>query len=255
MSEIPRIFLPSDHLRQNDVCITGEALHYLAQVLRLQTGDRILLLDGAGLCCEACISSLTRSAAEAQVLARWSVAETALPILLLQALPKGEKFDLVLQKGTELGIGHFQPVLSERSISRPAAERLTKRARRWSKIISEAARQSRRSILPKLAPLLPLADALPGPPGHLRVVLWEMAETALVEALPQACPAGVSLLVGPEGGFSQAEVTLCQQAGYHAVHLGPRILRTETAGLAATAILQYRYGDMNRIPQPCKEAP
>ena len=104
MAELPRFFLPAESLGTDTVCITGEALHHLAQVLRLQVGDRILLLDGAGLCCEAALTSLTRRAAQAEITARWSVEETALPVRLLQGLPKGDKFDLVLQKGTELGI-------------------------------------------------------------------------------------------------------------------------------------------------------
>lgn len=255
MAELPRFFLPAESLGTDTVCITGEALHHLAQVLRLQVGDRILLLDGAGLCCEAGLTSLTRRAAQAEITARWSVEETALPVRLLQGLPKGDKFDLVLQKGTELGITSFQPILSARAIQRPTDERLNKRARRWRKIVSEAARQSRRTILPHLEPLLPMAEALPGPPEHLALVLYERAETALAEVLPEARPEGVSLLIGPEGGFAAEEIELVLKAGYRPVHLGPRILRTETAGLAATTILQYRYGDLNRAPQPDKETP
>jgi len=255
MVELPRFFLAPGSLDGDDICITGEPFHHLAQVLRLQAGDRVLLLDGAGICCQACITAVARHSAAARIQSRWCARETALSVLLLQALPKGEKFDLVLQKGTELGIDSFQPVLSERSIPRLTPERLRKRVGRWSRIISEAARQSRRSILPELGPLQPLTEALPGPADRLRLVLWEMAETALAEALPEQCPSGISLLVGPEGGFAPAEITFAQQAGYQAVHLGPRILRTETAGLAAAAILQYRYGDLDRAPQPSEETP
>lgn len=239
MAELYRFFVPADALGGERIAINGEALHHLRTVLRLTAGSEILLLDGAGNFCRARLQTIGRDSAVAAPLARWTATEAPCPLRLLQALPKGDKFEMVLQKGTELGITVFQPVLSGRAIPRPE----TGRAARWERIVREAARQSRRPCLPRLAPLLPLEQALAAVNEPLRLVLWEQGSRPLREVLPAQPPAGVALLVGPEGGFAEEEVAQVETAGFVPVHLGPRILRTETAGLAAAAILQYLYGD------------
>lgn len=242
MADLHRFFVPAGSLAGDALDINGEPLHHLRTVLRLGRGSEILLLDGTGHCCRARLESVGRDRAGATVLARWVEEEHSCPLRLLQALPKGDKFDLVLQKGTELGITVFQPVLSGRAVSRPESGRMP----RWQRIITEAARQSRRPRLPHLAPLLPLGDALQAVREPLRLVLWEQGARPLAELLPAEPPAGIALLVGPEGGFAGSEIAAATAAGFLPVHLGPRILRTETAGLAATAILQYLYGDWDR---------
>ncbi len=249
MAELPRFFLPANHLHDEVVLVTGAPLHHLKQVLRLKEGDQMILLDGGGLNCRVRLEAIAHDHARTLVLERWRETETALPVHLLQALPKGDKLDLILQKGTELGIASFQPVLTQRSVPQPDPRRLARRFQRWDRIISEAARQSRRSVLPHLQPIEPLSRALAASPGTLRLVLWEAGALALSRALPQQPPAGVSLLIGPEGGFAEAEIAQIVDYGFQPVHLGPRILRTETAGLAAASILQYVYGDLERAPK------
>lgn len=253
MADLPRFFIPSEDLATDDILITAEPLHHLNKVLRLKVDDQAILLDGTGACCRARISAIDRDLARAVPLDRWQEQESALPICLQQALPKGDKLDLVLQKGTELGITCFQPVTCQRSVTQADPQRVQKRQQRWTRIISEAARQSRRSVLPELAAVLPLAEAIQSTPNHLRLVLWEQGATPLQETLPAQRPAGVTLLVGPEGGFAPEEVDLVRQAGFLPVHLGPRILRTETAGLAAASILQYLYGDLHLAPTQREE--
>ncbi len=253
MAELPRFFMPPGELAADEILITAEALHHLNTVLRLKVGDQAILLDGTGVCCRVRLSAISRHLAQAEPLARWQATETALPIRLQQALPKGDKFDLVLQKGTELGISCFEPVACQRSVPLANPQRMQKRSQRWTRIISEAARQSRRCLLPELEAVHPLTEAVRLAPENLRLVLWEQGATPLANALPAHPPAGITLLVGPEGGFAPEEVDLVQQAGYHPVHLGPRILRTETAGLAATSILQYLYGDLHLAPKPWEE--
>jgi len=248
MSDPLRFFVPAESLQKDQVVITGEPYHHLRKVLRIKAGATLLLLDGFGHCCEVRLEQLQPEQATTQVIRRWQETDVTLPITLLQALPKGDKFDLVLQKGTELGVSCFQPLETEHAIPNLNATRLSKREQRWQRIVSEAARQSRRSFLPEVKPLQKLATALNEPSSDLKLVLWEAGSVALAEVLPEQPPTGVTLLIGPEGGFSATEITLITAAGFQAVHLGPRILRTETAGLAATPILQYLYGDWQFSP-------
>jgi len=244
MAELHRFFVPADSMHGDVVVIAGEPVHHLRAVLRLGPGTEVLLLDGQGGCCRARLDTVGREQAQATVTARWTVAEHPCPLRLLQALPKGDKFDLVLQKGTELGITIFQPVLSGRSLLRQETGRST----RWQRIVREAARQSRRPRLPALEPVRSLPEALSLVDEPLRLVLWEESARPLLEVLPPQAPAGVALLVGPEGGFAASEVATVRAGDFLPVHLGPRILRTETAGLAVAAVLQFLYGDWRQAP-------
>jgi 16S rRNA (uracil1498-N3)-methyltransferase len=251
MADPHRFFVPAATLATDPVTITGEALHHLRAVLRLGQGDEVLLLDGLGGCCRVRLETVGRVHAVATVLVRWTEVEAPCPLRLLQALPKGDKFELVLQKGTELGVTVFQPLRSERTLARAESSRYP----RWERIVSEAARQSRRPGRPRLEPLRSLAEALATVAEPLRLVLWEESARPLAEVLPAAPPAGVALLVGPEGGFAVDEVAAVEAAGFVPVHLGPRILRTETAGLAVTAVLQYLYGDWHQPARHGGEGP
>ena len=234
-----RLFVAPEALAEAVVVISGEAFHHLS-VLRLRGGDEILLLDGCGRFGRGILRSVTRSSAQAEVLERWCEGEELLPLRLIQGLPKGEKFEWLLEKGVELGISAFTPVTTERSQTR--GEKFS----RWQRIIQEAARQSRRPLLPTLAELKPLAAALQQTTEALRLMLWEEGSLPLNAALPQEPPASCVLLVGPEGGFSPAEAHAAAAAGFIPVSLGKRILRTETAGMAVAAVLQNRYGDFGR---------
>lgn len=249
MSDPLRFFVPADSLAGDDVRITGEAHHHLHRVLRCRPGDELLLLDGHGECCLVQLVQVQSHQATTRVLHRWRETRQGLSITLLQAMPKGDKFDLILQKGTELGVSCFVPVQSEHAVPTLAAARREKRQLRWERIICEAARQCRRPLLPGLKPLLSLQQALAIESNDLKLVLWEAGSRPLASALPQQPPKGIRLLVGPEGGFSPTEMASITAAGFLAVHLGPRILRTETAGLAATPVLQYLYGDWQLPPK------
>ncbi len=239
-----RFFVAAEILSGTDVPLTGETHHHLAVVLRLSVGDDILLLDGSGGLCICRIAELQKHKGRATVLKRWRETDTAFPIHLLQALPKGDKMELVLQKGTELGIHHFSPLLCQRSVPKLSAERSEQRLRRWRRIVSEAARQSRRPRLPRIAAPRDMTEVLADCEEQLRLMLWEDGSRPLHDALPDVAPASLALLVGPEGGFSGEEARQAMDRGFHPVRLGPRILRSETAGFAVTAILQYRYGDL-----------
>ena len=248
MSDPLRFFVPPETLKGDQVSISGDAHHHLHNVLRTRLGSVLTLLDGQGLCCEVELESINKRQASARVIKRWRDEDRALPITLIQAMPKGDKFDLVLQKGTELGVQCFQPVETVYSVAQINEARLIKREQRWVRIATEAARQCRRSFLPQIKPLQKLSAVIEGQTSDLKLVLWEAGSVALADALPEERPSGVRLLIGPEGGFTAQEIDNISAAGFRAVHLGPRILRTETAGLAATPILQYLYGDWRQPP-------
>jgi 16S rRNA (uracil1498-N3)-methyltransferase len=167
-------------------------------------------------------------------------------LVLYQALIKGQRFDWVLEKGTEVGVSSFVPVVSSRSVVRPA-EASASRLERWQRIVTEAAEQSGRSRLPQVSPPVTFADALASAPG-LRLLPWEGEhDITLREALTaEGPPEAVSLFIGPEGGFPTEEVEMARQQGVRTVSLGPRILRAETAGIVAAALVLHELGEMAR---------
>lgn len=243
-----RRFFVDPQLLQDDVLALPDEIVHHVRVLRLSSGDEILLLDGHGACCHCRLLEVTRHEVRVQVMSRWQEEDDSFPVQILQGLPKGDKIDLVLQKGTELGVSHFTPVIAGRSVPRGEAGRNDKRLERWQRIVQEAARQCRRPCLPQLDPPLNLSDAVHGCAAPLRLMLWEKGAVPLSKRLPADRPASAAVLVGPEGGFSEAEADLALAAGFLPVSLGPRILRTETAGIAVASVLQYLYGDFGRDP-------
>lgn len=252
-----RFFISSDDLKDEEIHLPEDILHHLS-VLRLREGEEILLLDGAGEHCRCRITSLQRKRGTVRVTGRWREKENSFPITLLQGIPKGDKMDLVLQKGTELGVCRFLPVVTGRSIASAEGRR-----GRWERIVSEAARQCRRPLLPEILPPQPLSSALLACSEELRLMVWEEESRPLAACLPGRPPRDAVILVGPEGGFSAAEAELARKAGFVPAGLGPRILRSETAGFAVASILQFLYGDLGAVrgddPQfataPPKEIP
>lgn len=241
-----RFFVCPDMLQDDEVNLPEEVFHHLRVVLRRSEGEEILLLDGVGGVSRCRVDVLGKKGGKARILERWQEVETAFPVSLLQGLPKGDKFDLVLQKGTELGIGAFTPVLSERSVPVRGAEREDRRLQRWQRIVQEAARQCRRPRLPKLHAVQSLEEALASCQADLKLMLWEEESQPLAKVLNSRNPDDVAILVGPEGGFSTDEAATARRFGFVPVRCGPRILRSETAGFAVAAVLQYLYGDLGR---------
>lgn len=242
-----RFFVPESTLREGSFELPADVVQHL-QVLRLGVGDEVELLDGKGLVCTARLDSFERRRASVRVLARRQEEDSAFPVHLLQGLPKGDKLEFVLQKGVELGATRFTPVVAGRSVVRGGAP--ATRLQRWQRVVQEAARQSRRVHLPTLDPPSVLGDGLALVDAPLRLMLWEDGATPLRSVLPEKTPRSAAVLVGPEGGFSAEEAELARGAGFVPVHLGPRILRTETAGLAAVTLLQYLYGDLDQGVTP-----
>jgi 16S rRNA (uracil1498-N3)-methyltransferase len=223
----------------------GAAAH-LVRVLRLQPGDACVLFNGDGHDYDARIASVGKRGASVQVEGRRAVDnESPLRITLLQGIARGEKMDLVLQKATELGVAAVLPVGSERSDVRLDEARAAKRLAHWRQVVASACEQSGRARVPEVAPPRSLAAALralgdSGPGARWLLDPFAERSAADVPATIGACV----LAVGPEGGWSPGDRALLMDAGFAGLRLGPRVLRTETAGLAAIAVLQSRAGDL-----------
>lgn len=245
MTELRRLFVPPEAFRGDRLELVGEQLHHARAVLRLRPGDGLTVTDGAGSEFRVAIERLGRETGSAVVLERASPQrEAPLSMTLVQAVPRGDRFALVLEKAVELGVSAIRPVISGRTVRSGAGQ--GQATVRWRRIVEGALAQSGRTRLPELH--MPVAwPQLVGDPGlpKLRLLLWEKAQTGLHAILDrQIAPVDALVAVGPEGGWSPAEVGMALQAGFLAVRLGPRILRTETAGLAALAVLQHRWGDL-----------
>ena len=218
--------------------------HQLRSVLRLEPGSVITLLDGSGAAFPTRIDSLNAVEATGRVLAKQLVrSEPGLQLTLYQCVLKRERFEWVLQKGTELGVSRFVPVISSRTVVRPAA-RLLSKYERWSAIVREAAEQSRRGRLPAIEDPLPWREALEQGAG-LRLMAWEEARAGGSGLLREAAGARcISLLVGPEGGISLEEAAAATERGWLPLSLGPRVLRAETAAVAAAAVVLHTAGEL-----------
>ena len=222
----------------------GAATHLL-RVLRLGVGDGCVLFNGDGCDYDARIVAVDKRGGEAEVAGvREAGNESPLRIVLVQGIARGEKMDWILQKATELGVAGFVPVGSERSEVRLAGERATRRLAHWRSVVVAACEQSRRARVPDIAAPQSLATALDAlPADSLRLTLDPQAETATA-GLPAPGERPLVLAIGPEGGWSPRDRAALADAGFSGLCLGPRILRTETAGMAAIAALQSRFGDL-----------
>ena len=242
-----RFFLPADWISQSTAVITGKIIHQLRDVLRLGIGDHITILDNSGWQYEVELMEVGAGKIEGAVISKnLAAGEPRTSITLYQALLKGSNFEVVLQKCTEIGVTDFVPMLCERCV---AGEPTSNRISRWKTIILEAAEQSRRGRLPGLHDVIQFNDArrlasgivlLPWEGERLRDIGDVLKSHSKAEK-----PQKVSILIGPEGGFSSQEVEFALNCGTVPVSLGPRILRAETAGLVAAAITLYEFGDLD----------
>ncbi len=243
-----RFFLTDRPLEPDQEVDLSPLSHQLRTVLRMGPGQRILLLDGRGQAYPTEITALDRREARGRVLETWTLhTEPRVHVSLYLCALRRERFEWVLQKGTEIGVACFIPVLSARTVVRPL-QALRRKYPRWQAILREAAEQSGRARIPELADPLVWEQAVAEGQG-LRLLLWEEAvEPGLGDALSRSTegPDGgrVSLLVGPEGGMEPQEVRQARAAGWTPVSLGPRTLRAETAALVAAALVLHRLGDL-----------
>ncbi|MHC1481412.1 16S rRNA (uracil(1498)-N(3))-methyltransferase [Frateuria aurantia] len=224
--------------------LQGQAAEHLSRVLRLGPGAAVVLFNGDGFDYHATIASLERRSVQLAVADRSHPGnESPLPLILAQGIARGEKMDLIIQKACELGLTEIAPLHTERSEVKLDDKRAARRLEHWQAVAVSAAEQCGRAVVPKVHPAQPLRLWLAGlaPAGPLRLSLSPGGAPGLHQlTMPDA---GAILVVGPEGGLGERDLEALDGHGFQRLLLGPRILRTETAGLAAAAALQTLYGD------------
>lgn len=244
---ISRLYTPTPLTTGKHIELDDDNGHYVRTVLRLKTGDPIILFNGQGgeySCLVAEVSRKTVSIAVEQ----WNdrSVESPLQITLGLGISRGDRMDLTVQKSVELGVNRITPLLTERCVVQFKGEKKPQRLLHWQKIVQHAAEQSGRTTLPPLLEVEALQNWINKQQG-LKVFLDPYAETTLMELKPETMK--VTLLTGPEGGFSNNERDLAKASGFIPVRLGARILRTETASLAALAAVQILWGDFGGTTQ------
>lgn len=238
---ISRFFFPQPLPVEGEIPLPEAIAHHAFRVLRLRDGAPAVLFDGSG--DEVSARLMARGKGGVALLAqRHAVArESPLDLVLVQALASGEKMDWIVQKAVELGVSTIVPVQAERSVLRLAGERAAKRVEHWRQVAIAACEQSGRNRVPAIEPIVSLREYLARGCQAQRLVLSPVGGVRIA-TLPRP-ETGLHLLIGPEGGWSGEEFSGCRRAGCVAIGLGPRVLRTETAGLAAVSALQTLWGD------------
>jgi len=259
---VRRFTIAPERIRDGRVVFDRDESRHLARVLRLRSGDTVLATDGTGREYTVRLESLGEEATGTVLGVSANAHESPIRITLVQAVPKGDKMESIVRAATELGVTRVVPTLTARTVVALDPGRWRDRARRWQRVAKEAAKQCGRAAVPAvdepraLAQAIELAEA-----ADLRLCLWELAAgaaggqgggkgrslgTTLAATLPPTLAPGshIGLLIGPEGGLTQGEVERARAGGWTVVGVGPRILRTETAGPAIIAVLQARFGDL-----------
>jgi 16S rRNA (uracil1498-N3)-methyltransferase len=240
----PRIYLDRELRDGEAVTIDGEPFHHLIAVLRRIRGDTVVLFNGRGGECAVVLETVGRKSLTARVTAFRDVTrESPLDVTLAQAVSKGERMDYTVQKAVELGVTAIQPLVTDHVVVQLSAERWQRKCEHWQGVAVAACEQSGRTRVPVVAPVVDLRDWLnTAPAGALKLVLvpegGQSAGSLKLGRQPML------LLVGPEGGLSEQEMRLIDLGGFTALSLGPRVLRTETAGMVALAVMQSLWGDL-----------
>ena len=238
----PRFYLDAA-LRAGSTCaLSEEAAHHALHVLRLREGDEVTLFNGRGGEYGSRISSLTKKSVSIDILSHREVErESPLHVALIQGVSSGDRMDFTIRKAVELGVAEVRPVLAAASVARPKGERAAGRREHWQRIAISACEQCGRNRIPEVAALRVLEESLSNLPS-LKILLSPRAELRFSE-ISRKVEGEVALAAGPEAGFSDAEEALLARGGFVPAKLGPRVLRTETAALAALAALNAVRGD------------
>lgn len=245
-----RFFIDPSEIKKSTPAIRGKDVLHIRRVLRLQTGDRIILIDGRGNEYEAAISQLFDDYIHVKIFQKYTPhSEPTVRIILMQAFLKEKKMDMIVRSLTEIGISALVPVFSDRAIPRLDETRISSRIERWNKIAKESLKQCRRTIALEFAQPMLFRQAIHAEnDADLKVIFWENETRPLTTLIASEIekPSKIAIMLGPEGGFSQNEIDLAKSAGFVSASLGPRILRAETAALASCVLIQYLYGDMGQ---------
>lgn len=240
----PRFYCPVSLPDTGLFDLPPDAAHHAHRVLRLRVGDAVQVFDGEGMACNGDIASINGKHVSVNILSTCPAQiHPKLPILLAQAMTSSEKMDWVIQKATELGATEVQPVQTQRSVAKLSSERAEKRTEHWRGVVIAACEQSGRNDLMRINAPIDLSHWLAAQ-RNATASKFILLPDGAVALHTQAMPLGpVTLLIGPEGGFSPEEALMAKQSGFTPVLLGPRVLRTETAALAGLTALQVLWGD------------
>ncbi len=235
----------------NEIIIQGDDVKHISKVLRLTEGDEIEICDGEAWEYIGRIQRIDKSEVTAAIIGREPLkTEAKLHVILYQGLPKGTKMELILQKTTEMGIAEIVPVITDRAVVQLKDQKdKEKKAERWYKITEEAAKQSKRGIIPEVHVPISFNDALKQSASNdMNILAYEKESQKGLKALlthsKDKSMRKIGLWIGPEGGFTEEEISLALQNNVNTVTLGPRILRTETAGFALLSMVMYELGDL-----------
>lgn len=238
---VSRIFTDAPLSAQQQLALDEKASHHLSKVLRLKAGAELIVFNGNGLQYPAVITQVNKKTVHVNTAVAESVDnESPLTSQLGIAVSRGDRMDWVMQKATELGVSAITPLLSERTNLKLTADRQNKKHQHWQQIIISACEQCGRNRLPTLNPLQTLDNWLETTAADKKLLLHHRSDGQLNAAEPVS---SVALLIGPEGGLSEQEIARASRRGFEALRIGPRVLRTETAPLAALAIVQQLWGD------------
>lgn len=233
-----------DYTPENEIILDGEQARHIAKSLRMKVGDMLTVTDGEGGDFGCSIEEITKDTVRLKVCYRQAAdSEPSCAVTLYQGVPKGSKLEDVIQKCTELGITRIVPVLTRRCVSRPDEKSAAKKNIRYGKIALEAAQQSGRGIVPEIAPQRSLKQAIAEDNSELKIVFYEGGGEPLKSIIPESAKS-VSIYIGPEGGFEESEIAALEDAGAVRATLGKRILRTQTAPVAALTSIMLLTGNM-----------
>lgn len=246
-----KFFVISDNIINDNIIIEGEDYQHATKVLRLKTGDKIQICDGEKNEYICLIQEINKKQIKCEIIEHFiNNNESNLNITLFQGLPKAQKMELIIQKGVEIGIKEFQPIITERVVVKTEGRDLKNKLDRWNRISYEAAKQSNRGIVPRVNDVLDFEEAI-NKLNEFDVVFvpYEKEKNkGFKKTLKEINDVkSVAIIIGPEGGFSEQEIDIFIKNNYIPITLGPRILRTETAGLVAASIILYELDDLGGI--------
>jgi 16S rRNA (uracil1498-N3)-methyltransferase len=229
------------------VTITGEDAHHIAHVLRYKVGQCLIVVDGDGRIAKTEITEIAAHTVVVKITENLEEnTEAPIEVALAQCLPKSDKMDFIVQKAVELGVRTICPLISENCVVKYDNAKKEARQKKWQKIANEAAKQCGRTLLPSVEPIALLKELFLNVEADVEVFMcYEgQADSSLKTLLETTAASKFLIIIGPEGGFSPAEAQLCKDNGAKVVTMGPRILRTETASLAAVSLVMYQNGDL-----------
>ena len=247
-----KFFVNSENISSDSIIITGEDVVHIKKVLRLNSGDNIIVSDGLGTDYHVQIQKIDLHTVDTKIISSFkNNSEPPVDIVLFQGLPKSDKMDYIIQKGVELGVKKIVPVITERTVVKISNNKdYKKKHQRWNRISMEAAKQCNRGIIPQVEYPIIFKEAIETLPNNgFRILPYEREKSQGIKGIlkEKSNSKDIFIFIGPEGGFCDREIELALKNDFNIISLGPRILRTETAGVVVLSILMYELGDVGYV--------